>query len=478
MKRRTFLEATAATLGLPLFSAGAWTRAALVEKTPADGLAAAIRGQIYLPGSAEYDRKRRGFAADVDLHPALIVHAANAVDVSTTVRFARDHALPLAVRCGGHSYAGYNSCEGGIVIDLSGLNALDPSADGRTMRIGGGALSGHVEEASARIGRATALGQCPGVGVGGYLLGGGVGPLMSAYGLGCDNVLAADIVMADGRAVTTSSHELPDLFWAIRGGGGNFGVVTSFTVKLHQVTSVLAGYLTYRSPKPAELLLVLRDLAAAAPNTQTLIATLAPEHDKTFSLSVQLCDAGELAAAQRAFAPFRRSSLLVSDTVVVQPYLQLEQQVPFDVGSMRRENRGGFIDDLSGAAIEQLADAVAAAPDGNGDITLIHLHGAVTSVARDATAFPLRQRGFAHNVAARWSAASGPGPAAAWVRATAHALSLFGEGAYVNVMGREDDAAVRAAYVGNYERLASVKSKYDPTNLFAINQNVSPGKAA
>lgn len=470
MKRRTFIEAAAASLAIPFWPSLAATFAP--ADTAATRLGKLVRGRIFVPGFEEYERKRHGFAADVDLHPAIVVQPLSAGDVSVIVRFARQNRLPLAVRCGGHSYAGYNSCDGGIIIDLSGLNAIELSADQQTVRVGGGVLSGHIEEATAEIGRAASLGQCPGVGVGGFVLGGGVGPLMSRCGLGCDNLVAAEVVLADGRVVAASERQHTDLFWAIRGGGGNFGVVTRFVLKLHKVSTVLGGYLTYRSSSPSDLLAILRDLSAAAPADQTLIATLAPERDNAFSLSVQVCDAGDVATGEHALAPFRKLPSLVSDTVIVQPYIALEKQVPFEIGAMRRENRGGFFPELSAGVIAELSRAVATAPDRDGDIALIHLHGAVTRLAEDATAFPLRTRGFAHNVAARWSPAGGQARAAAWVRDTAAALQPFGKGAYVNVMGRENEAAVRAAYVGNYPRLVAAKRKYDPTNMFAVNQNI------
>lgn len=475
MKRRKFIGVAAASVAWPFWRSVS-ASASPVQEGPAASLARLIAGKVFVPGSAEYALKRHGFAADVDLHPAMVVQVASARDVSAAVLFARKQQLSLAVRCGGHSYAGYSSCEGGILIDLSALNALIPSRDGRTMRVGGGALCGHVEQETAKIGRATSLGQCPGVGLGGFLLGGGVGPLMSRYGLGCDNVLAAEVVLADGRIVTASAKDHPDLYWAIRGGGGNFGVVTAFTVQLHDVATVMGGQLTFRSLEPTDLFVILRDLAAAAPDSQTLIATLVPDRKQGFFLSVQVCDAGDFSAAERGLVPFRKSPMLVSDTVKVQSYLALEQQVPFDIPPARRENRGGFFPEMSDVVVAQLAEALATLPDRAGEITLIHLHGAVTAVATDATAFPLRRSGFAHNVAAQWSAKSGPDRAAAWVRATARALAPFGEGAYVNVMGREDNAAVRAAYAGNYARLAAVKTKYDPSNLFALNQNVQPAK--
>jgi FAD/FMN-containing dehydrogenase len=433
-----------------------------------------IQGAVYLPGNPEYEKLRRGFAAKIDLHPAFVVHVVTSDDVHKSIAFAQTHELPLAVRCGGHSYAGYNTCEGGLVIDLSGLRDLTVSSDGSTVRIGGGVLSGAVEQATAKVGCAAVLGQCPSVGIGGFLLGGGVGPLMSKYGLGCDNILSADIVLADGRSVIASPHHNPDLFWAIRGGGGNFGVVTAFTVALHPVSQVLGGYLTYVSGDASELLRILRDFAAMATDDLTLIATLVPAKERKFMLSVEACYAGEIGAGEKLMAPFRRSRLLVSDTVKPLPYLDLESQVPAEIPPVHWENRGGFFPELNDGVIEVLSEAIATGPGLYDELSFIHLHGAVTRVPVHATAFPLRTEGFAYGIASSWDLSTGPNRSTGWVARTEAKLAPFGHGAYVNVMDREDEASVRKAYADNYQRLAIVKARYDPSNLFSINQNIKP----
>lgn len=477
MHRRSFVRRlgfVAALGALPSsMLASAASRAATRDAGPATRLAKSLHGTIYLPGSPEYEKLRRGFAAKVDLHPAMIVHATQVEDVAAAVHFAREQALPLAVRCGGHSYAGYNSCDGGIVIDLSGLRSMSVDPQQGLVRVGGGVLSGALEQETAAHGLATVLGQCPSVGIGGFLLGGGVGPLMSRYGLGCDNVVSAELVLADGRVVTASASEHPDLFWAIRGGGGNFGVATAFTVKLHPVRDVLAGYLEYHSASPEDLLHVLRDLAEAAPDAMTLIATLVPAKGE-YGLSVQVCHVGEAAVGQAALAPLLKSALLKSNGVKQQPYLALERMVPFDIPPTYWENRAGFFPDLSDAVVARLAAAISHSPGLYDELSFLHLHGAPTHVPRSATAFPMRTRGFAYGIASTWRPSTGPAEAAAWANRTADALAGFGQGAYVNVMGREGPAQVRRAYGPNYPRLAAIKRRYDPSNLFRINQNILP----
>src|SRR5271154_2730397 len=272
-----------------------------------------LAGTAFRPGDPNYERLRKVYAAKYDAHPTLIVHAANLKDIQATLSFVTSNDLPLAVRCGGHSYAGYSTCEGGIVLDMSGFRRIAIGGDKMSARVGGGALCGAVEIETAKAGVATALGQCPSVGVGGFLLGGGVGPLMSKYGLGCDNVVAADLVLADGRQVRASAHENPDLYWAIRGGGGNFGVVTAFEVALHPVSEVFAGHIILSSADGRELLRALRDFAPSSPDELTLIAGMGPDSGRKLNLSIQACYIGERDAAERVLAPLRRHKTVVRD---------------------------------------------------------------------------------------------------------------------------------------------------------------------
>ncbi len=447
-----------------------------VSKPSNPDLTALVRGLAgtgFKPGDLDYERLRKGYAAKYDAHPALIVHPADVHDLQATLSFVRSNGLPLAVRCGGHSYAGYSTCEGGIVLDMSGFRRIAIGVEKTSARVGGGALCGAVEIETAKAGVATALGQCPSVGVGGFLLGGGVGPLMSKYGLGCDNILAATLVLADGRQVKASAHENPDLFWAIRGGGGNFGIVTEFEVALHPVSKVLAGNITLESADPREFLQAFRRLISSAPDELTLIALMSAELNHKPQIDIQACYIGEPGAGESALAPIRHHRAVVHDTVQLRPYLELEQMVPAYIAPSYEEHFSGFFGELDDRRIEILAKAFLSArlPV---NCFLVHLHGAVTRVPVDATPFPLRRDGIGCDIAAYWKPPDGQRTASEWIAALKTTLPVDEDGNYVNVMDREEENSVRHAYGPNYARLRHVKARYDPHNLFSLNQNIRP----
>ena len=387
--------------------------------------------------------------------------------------FVTSNGLPLAVRCGGHSYAGYSTCEGGIVLDMSGFRRIAIGAEKSSARVGGGVLCGALEIETAKAGLATALGQCPSVGVGGFLLGGGVSPLMSKYGLGCDNLIAATLVLADGRQVHASAHENPDLFWAIRGGGGNFGIVTEFEVALHPVSKVLTGDITLESADPREFLQAFRELVSSAPDELTLIALMSAEPNHKPQINIQACYIGEPGAGERALAPIRHHPAVVHDSVQLRPYLEEEQMVPADIPRSYGEHFGGFFGELDDHRIEILAKAFLSArlPV---ECFLIHLHGAVTRVPVDATPFPLRRDGIGCDIAAHWQPPDGQPAASEWIAALKTTLPVDEDGNYVNVMDREEENGVRHAYGPNYARLQHLKARYDSRNLFSLNQNIRP----
>lgn len=432
-----------------------------------------LAGTTFRPGDPNYERLRKGYAAKYDAHPALIVRPANLHDIQATVSFVGSKGLPLAVRCGGHSYAGYSTCEGGIVLDMSTFRNIDIGVEKKSARIGGGLLCGAVEIATAKAGVATALGQCPSVGVGGYFLGGGISPLMSKYGLGCDNILAATVVLADGREVKASALENPDLFWAIRGGGGNFGIVTEFEVALHPVSNVLTGDITLESADPREFLQAFQVLVSSAPDELTLIAVVSAEPNHKPQIDIQACYIGELGAGERALAPIRHHPAVVHDTVQLRPYLEQEQMVPADIPRRYEEHFSGFFGELDDSRIEILAKAFLSARVPI-DCFLIHLHGAVTRVPLNATPFPLRREGIACDIAAIWKPPDGQRAASEWIEALKTTLPLDGDGNYVNVMDREGENSVRHAYGPNYARLQRLKARYDAGNIFSLNQNIRP----
>ncbi len=478
MNRRSFLWKSSCSF-LPLFASPNFSQqvAALSASKPSEAsLNAFVRGlagTVFRPGEPKYEQLRRGYAAKFAAHPLLVVHPANAQDVQAALAFASSDHLPLAVRCGGHSYAGYSTCEGGLLLDMSGFRNIDIAADRSSARLGGGVLCGAVEIETAKEGLAAVLGQCPSVGVGGFLLGGGVGPLMSKYGLGCDNLLGAELVLANGRLVKTNARENPDLYWAIRGGGGNFGVVTEFEVALHPVSKLLAGIITLESADPREILRAFREFAAGIPKELTLIAILSAEPGKKPQLDIEACHVGDTSEGEKVLETLRHHPGVVHDTVQVRPYLELEQMTPAVIPPSYEEHCSGFFADLNEQRIEILAHAFASAPFPV-SCFLVHLHGAVSRVPVAATAFPLRRRGITFDISAQWNPPDGQRAAKEWIDALKTKLPMDEDGNYVNVMEREGADSVRRAYGVNYAKLQQMKARYDPNNLFSLNQNIRP----
>ena len=357
---------------------------------------------------------------------------------------------------------------------MSGFRTMTIAADKSYARLGGGMLCGAVEIETAKAASATVLGQCPSVGVGGFLLGGGVGPLMSKYGLGCDNVLEAQLVLADGRQVKASAHENPDLYWAIRGGGGNFGIVTEFQVALHPVSQVSAGDITLESADPRESLRAFRDFIPTAPDELTLIALMSAEPGHKPQLAIQACYVGDEASGKKALAPLRHLPGVAHDTVQWRPYLTLEQMVPANIPPSYDEHCAGFFKEFDDRRIEVLASAFSGARVPV-ECFFIHLHGAVTRVPAAATAFPIRREGIDCSIAAHWKPPDGQQAAREWTRTLNAKLHWDADGTYVNTMDREGESGVRRAYGANYARLQHLKARYDPNNLFSLNQNIRPG---
>ena len=479
MNRRSFLWQSLCS-SLPFFATSSFSEqfASQAVSKPSDAdltaFARGLTGTVFRPGEKKYEQLRKGYSAKIDAHPLLIVHPADPRDIQAALSFVSAHHLPLAIRCGGHSYAGYCTCEGGIVLDMSGFRSIAIAADKSHARLGGGMLCGAVEIETARAGVAGVLGQCPSVGVGGFLLGGGVGPLMSKYGLGCDNILGAELVLADGRQVKANERENPDLHWAIRGGGGNFGIVTAFEVALHPVSKVFAGDITLESSDPREFLKAFREFVPTAPDELTLIALMSTKPNHNPQMVIQACYVGDERRGEEALASLRHHRAVVHDTVQSRPYLQLEQMVPVDIPPSYDEHRGGFFTELDDRRVEVLASAFSSPPFAI-ECFLLHLHGAVTQVPATATAFPLRREGIAFDIAAYWSPPHGQRAAAEWIEALSTKLPVDPDGTYVNVMDREGESSVRRAYGVNYARLQQVKARYDPHNLLSLNQNIRPG---
>jgi len=434
-------------------------------------LVSQISGHVITPETPDYESARLDFNRAFDRRPALIVRCAGAPDVARALAFAQEENLPLAVHGGGHSRVGYGMCDGGVVIDLSGMKRVEVDASKRVARVEAGALVRDLDEATQRFGLATTSGGCPTVGIAGLTLGGGEGRLDSKYGLACDNLLSAQLVTVDGRQIEVSENSNPDLFWAIRGGGGNFGVLTAPEYQLHPVGQVLSGALTYPVGRIPELLQAfVRFVAGAADEMGALAQLLPSEQGPRFKIDVCYCgDArmgNDLVRPLRALKP-------QNDTVKIMSYLEAQAAGGFLLTPVAHFQTDLFLPELSEAAIAAITTAVENAPPER-KVIIVTLRGTVSRVSLKDTAFALRQPGYEVDITSVWSAPAEKADAVRWVQATRDNLQPFARGVYVNQLGETSEQLVRTAYGSNYARLVEIKKKYDPRNVLRLNQNIKP----
>jgi FAD/FMN-containing dehydrogenase len=449
-------------------------------------LRAAVNGRIITPGNVAYDQARRVFYRDIDRRPAVIVRPADAGDVAQVVTLARETGLELAVRSGGHSLAGHSTTDGGIVLDLADMNALDIDPEQRTAWAQTGLTAGEYTTAAAAHGLATGFGDTGSVGIGGITLGGGIGYLARKHGLTIDSLLAAEVVTADGRLLRIDDQTHPDLFWAIRGGGGNFGVATRFRFRLHPLDQFVGGLLLL--PATAETISGFVAAAEAAPEELSAIANVMPapplpfvpadQHGRLVIMAT-LAYAGDVEAGQRALAPFRALATPLADLVRPMPYPEIyppEEEGGFPLAG--RVLRTMFVDALDRDDAEAIVQHLEASTAPIRVAQLRVLGGAMARVPAEATAFAHRASRLMVNLAAAYER---PGEAEvhqAWVDRYAAALGDGDARAYVNFLGDEGQARIRQAYPGStWKRLAAIKARYDPTNLFHRNQNIPPTTA-
>jgi FAD/FMN-containing dehydrogenase len=457
----------------------------MLDDTRIDDLARRLHGDLLHPGDTRYDDARRLYNGMIDKHPALIARCADQQDVASCVDFARQKGLPLAVRGGGHNGPGLALVDGGLVVDLSGMDGLGVDPRARTARVGPGCTWGDVDRACGRHGLATVSGIISTTGVPGLTLGGGHGYLSRRHGLTVDNLLAADVVLADGRAVQASLDQHPDLFWALRGGGGNFGIVTSFLFQLHPVGEVLAGPSFWSLEDAEAVLRRYRDVLPTAPEDLYgffAFMTVPPAEPFPASLhgqkicSVMWCWTGQPDALDAAMAPMRESLPPLFEHVGPMPYATLQGM--FDdlyPPGLRWYWKGDFIRDLPDKAIALHVQHAAAMPTPLSTVHLYPIDGAVHRVAPDATAFAYRDCHWSSVIAGVGVDPEDDQAIRDWARKYWEALHPFSAGgAYVNFMEHEGEQRVRAAYRGNYDRLAAIKGCYDPHNLFHHNQNIPP----
>jgi len=441
----------------------------------------AITGRVITPEDAEYDEARAIVYGGIDPRPAVIVRVADAADVAATIRVARETGLPLAVRSGGHSGAGHGTVDGGIVIDVRDLNHLELDPATRTAWAGSGVTAGQYTAAAAEHGLATGFGDTGSVGLGGLVTGGGVGYLVRKHGLTIDNLLAAEVVTADGQVRTVDADHEPDLFWAIRGGGGNFGVATRFKLRLHELDGVVGGILVL--PATAETVAGFIAAAEAAPEELSTIANVMPcppmpfvaeEHHGTLVNMAMVAYAGAAEDGQAALAPFRALAEPLADMVRPIPYPEMFPPEDPDYHPTAVAQTM-FLDRVDGATAQEIMRFLTESDASMRVSQLRVLGGAAARVPDDATAYAHRDSKIMVNLAAFYEGEGDKARRQAWVDQFAAAIQQDDTGEYVNFVGDEGEAGVRAAYPGpTYDRLAAIKAQYDPENLFRVNHNIPP----
>jgi FAD/FMN-containing dehydrogenase len=455
-----------------------------VSTTPSIAdLRAAVSCRVIAPDDPDYDAARTIVSGEYDRRPAAIVRVANATDVAGVVSFARDTGVQLAVRCGGHSGAGHSSTDGGIVLDLRDMKALDIDVEARTAWAETGLTAAEVTTAAAAHGLAIGFGDTGSVGIGGITLGGGVGFLVRKYGLTIDSLLAADVVTADGQLRRVDAETDPDLFWAIRGGGGNFGVATRFKFRLHELPGVVGGMIIL--PATAETVAGFIAASETAPEELSTIANVmncppmpfvAEEHHGKLVIFGLLVCAGDAAAGEAAMAPFRALAPPLAD--LLRPMTYPEIFFPEEEGQEYHPTavaRTMFVDRIDRNAAATIVEHLAASDASMRVAQIRVLGGAMARVPADATAFAHRASRIMVNVAAFYEGPDDRPRREKWVADLVDALGTGDDGAYVNFLVDEGEERVRAAYPGRtWDRLAAIKARYDPTNLFRLNQNIPP----
>ena len=439
-------------------------------------LAAAMRGPVLTAADAGYDAVRKVWNGMIDRRPAAIARCTGAADVIAALAFARDAGLPIAVRGGGHSFPGYSVCDAGVLIDLQLMKSIRVEPAAQRARAEGGVLWAEYDRETEAFGLASTGGMISHTGIAGLTLGGGFGVLCRKFGLAIDNLISADIVTADGKLRTVSATQEPDLFWAIRGGGGNFGIVTSFEYQLHQVEPMLAGLIAYPLPQALQVLRGLHEVMSSAPDELMVTGALLTTPEGHKAVAVVPCYVGDPAEGERVIAPLKKLGTVAMEKVGVMPYTVV--QTLFDesaVPGRRFYLRSNYLETIGDTLIETLAGCYAATPSPLNAIVIPSVGGAVSRVAPEATAYYHRQAPYVMSLVNCWLDPSEDQPNIEWVRTTWTALTPhLPRRVYVNELQEEGADRVRDAYGPAFSRLAAIKRQYDPDNIFRLNQNIPP----
>ena len=443
-------------------------------------LAGQLDGSVQRPGDPEYDSARTIWNAMIDRRPALIARCASTTDVVAAVRFAREHDMLVSVRGGGHNVAGNAVCDDGLMIDLTLMNAVRVDANAGRVMVQGGCTLGDVDSASHEHGLAVPAGIVSETGVGGLALGGGVGWLVRKYGMTCDNLISAEVVGADGQVLTANAGQNEDLYWGLRGGGGNFGIVTSFEFQAHPVRNVVGGMILHPRDAARDVYRFYRDFTKQAPIELTAYCACLSIPDGTPVTAILACYCGDVASSEAALRPMREFGSPIADTLAEIP--RIEMQTMFDAGfpyGNRNYWKSSFIDELSDDAIDLIVEHANRITSPLSAIMIEYYYGGPSSqIGETETAFAHRDAQYDLGIIGQWVDGSEDDEHMNWARTAYDALQPYSNGRiYANLMGGDqmtEETQLRAAFGANYDRLVELKRKYDPTNFFRLNQNIKP----
>ena len=445
-----------------------------------------IRGVVLTDADEAYNSARHVWNAMIDRKPSVIVRCADASDVQVAVDFARDMNALLAVRGGGHNIAGSAVCDGGVMIDLSLMKSVKVDAIARTVRVEPGVTLGELDRETQAFGLVTPTGINSTTGISGLTLGGGFGWISRKFGLTIDNLISANVVTADGRQVSASEKDNPDLFWALRGGGGNFGIVTSFEFRLQPLgPEVMSGLIVYPLSQARDLIRRYREIAAAAPDELAcwFVMRAAPplpflpkEVHGTGIIAFAACYAGPMDAAERAMKPLRTIGTPIADVIGPHPFCGWQTALdPLLTPGARNYWKSHSFATIENGLIDVLVEYASKLPSAETELAFAQLGGAINRVPSEATAYPHRDVAFLINLHTRWRDPADDAACIAWARSLFDACAPFASGGtYVNFIPEDDKDGVKRAYLGNAKRLAAIKAKFDPHNLFSVNQNIRP----